>query len=85
MSIYIVIVEDRHTDAQVRPFSTAAKAIHEAIKIGKAGARSPEDYQQRPDLADDEWLFFAQYSGEGDCVRVVKAELDKCTTTQKGN
>ena len=85
MSIYIVIVEDRHTDAQVRPFSTAAKAIAEAVKIGKAGARSPRDYQERPDLADDEWLFFAQYSGEGDCVRVVKAELDKCTTNRKEN
>ena len=85
MSIYIVIVEDRHTDAQVWPFSTAAKTIHEAIKIGKAGARSPEDYQEYPNPLDEGWVFYAQYSGEGDCVRVVKAELDKCTTNRKGN
>lgn len=75
--IYIVIVKDRHTDTMVYPFSSAEKSISEARRIAKEYCLGPEDYEEHDYGKDVGWLFFANYSREGDHVRVVKAVMDK--------
>ncbi len=77
MKIYIVIIEDRHTDVTVHPFTTSETAISEAKRIAKEYCRYEEDYEEHDYGKDDGWLFYAQYSCESDHVRVVEVELDK--------
>ena len=76
MELYIVIIEDRHSDVAVYPFSNKEKAIQEARRIAKKYCRHPEDYQEHDYGRDIGWLFYANYSCEGDHVLVVTAELD---------
>lgn len=75
MNIYIVIVEDRHHDVEVLPFTNKDKAIAEARRIAKENCRHEESYEEHTYVK--EWPFFATYSCEGDSVRVVVEELDE--------
>lgn len=73
MKVYLVIIEDRHADVEVRPFYDADKAVAKARELAKEYDRFG-DYEESQ-IAD--WLFYASYSCEGDCVRVVEAEINK--------
>ena len=77
MKLYIVIWEDRHSDVTAHPFTDSDKAIAEAKRIAKEYAREEGDYEEHDYGRDADWIFYAQYSCEGDHVRVVIAELDK--------
>jgi len=77
MKIYIVVVQDRHSDPSFYPFTNPDKAIEVAKKLAKEYARFPEDYQEHDCGKSQGWLFFADYSCESDCVMVVTTELDK--------
>lgn len=71
--VYLVILEDRHTDVEVRVFADRQDAIDHAEQI-------VEDYDyddDKPALGNppDGWLFHAVLSCEGDSVRVEKAEV----------
>lgn len=77
MDIYLVIVEDRHCDTTVYPFSDKEKAIAYAKKLAKAYCRVPAYYEEHDYGKDEGWLFYADYSCEGDNVHVVTAILDK--------
>jgi hypothetical protein len=77
MELYIVVIEDMHTDVTVHPFSDKEKAITEAKRIAKEYCRHEEDYEEHDYGKDDGWLFYAQYSCESDHVRVVTTTLDK--------
>ena len=83
VNIYIVIVEDRHCDVITYPFTDKYEAVSEAKRIAKEYCRYPEDYQEHDYGRDSGWLFYANYSCEGDCVRVVTAELDKSSITEQ--
>ena len=72
MKIYLVNTEDRHADTTVEPFYNADKAVAEAKRLAKEYCRWDEDYEES---YIDGWLFYANYSCEGDCVRVVEAEM----------
>jgi len=77
MEIYIVVVEDRHTDIEVHPFTDKNKAISEAKRVAKEYCRN-EEYYEEQDLGEDVgFLFYAQYSCESDNVRVVTTTLNK--------
>lgn len=80
MSIYVLIIEDRHSDTEARLFSTPEKAIaaaHDYLKEFDASTVDIEDASMSvEDLALAGWLFYACYSTEGDCVRVLRAEID---------
>lgn len=76
MKLFLLIVEDRHTDVLVFPFSNEQMAINEAKRIAKERCRDAEDYEEHPYGKDDGWLFYANYSCESDSVRVVEAQLD---------
>jgi len=72
MKIYIVLVEDRHDDVRIIPFSDKGIAITHARTLAKKYNHDPEDYEEE-DI--EGWLFFARYTCEGDSIRVIEAEL----------
>lgn len=72
MKVYTVLIEDRHSDAEVKVFNDKEDAINYARKTAKEYCRFPEDYEERV-IAD--WIFFAEYSCESDSVRVEEKEI----------
>jgi hypothetical protein len=71
--VWIVLIEDRHSDVDARPFSSEEAAI--------AVARSlvPDSAEEEP-LNDaerqDGWLLLLIYGTEGDRVRVIRRSLE---------
>lgn len=76
MTIYVVIVNDRHTDPEPHLFSTRELAIENARLQAVANARMPKDIEEEAEPPGD-WLFLATYSVEGDSVWVVAKEVDE--------
>ena len=73
MEIWIVLVEDRHSGVEARPFSSEERAA--------AYARSQVDDGDLPDelndaMRKDGWVLYIPYGTEGDFVRVVKRTVD---------
>lgn len=71
MKIYLVILEDRHTDVMVYPYRNSHEALTEAEKL----AHSHNRFGPVMTVEIEGWLYCAQYSTGGACVRVVEAEL----------
>ncbi len=71
MNVYLVILEDRHTDVQVEVFATKDAALARASQIVEEYEYTPPD----PDRPVEGWPFHATLSGEGDRVRVEKAKV----------
>jgi len=75
MKIYVVMVNDRHTDPEPYVFSTAERAIEYARQATQEYAHGPEDIDETlPPPAG--WLYSASYSVEDDSVWVIEKELD---------
>ena len=74
--IYVALIEDRHCDAGVCTFSDRDKAISEAQGIAKERCRYREYYKEHDCSDDEDWVFHAVYSYEGDCVTVIKTLLN---------
>ena len=72
MILYAAIWEDRHSDTTVHLFSNADKAIEWARTQCKECDRWGV-YEEREIKG---WLFCADYSCEGDGIRVVEVEVD---------
>ncbi len=73
MDIWIVLVQDRHSDVDARPFSSEERAIE------YARSQADDDDVAEPlnqAMLGDGWVFYLPYGTEGDCVRVVKRTLD---------
>lgn len=73
MEVWIVLVEDRHSDVDARPFSSEGRAAEYA--------RSQVDDTDLPDelndaMRRDGWVLYIPYGTEGDHVRVVKRTMD---------
>ena len=77
MKTYIVIVNDRHVDIDAYPFYDKEKAILEARKIAHEYCHHPDSYEEHEFSRDTGWLFYAEYSTEGDYVLVIGATMDK--------
>jgi hypothetical protein len=80
MKIYTVVVNDRHLDTQVYPFSDKEKAISEARKIAKEYCRHEryyEEFEKGSYMLKDSWVFCIHYSTEDDQVFVEESTLDK--------
>jgi len=71
-TVYVVIIEDRHADTDVEVWQDKEAAISRARAFAQARCKHSEYYSEE-NIA--EWLFFAKYSTEGDCTRVVEREL----------
>jgi hypothetical protein len=83
MDLFVVIVEDRHADVDVRVFSSAERAVEAAKQDAVDNARSPESIEEE-DLTGAGILYFATWSTEGDCVSVVTRPLDDGATASAG-
>jgi hypothetical protein len=80
MKIYTVVVNDRHIDTQIYPFSDRNNAISEARKIAKEYCRYERYYKEFVKcgwMSKDGWIFFISYSSEDDNVFVVESILDE--------
>jgi hypothetical protein len=75
MTIWIVIIEDRHIDVDARPFSHLPLAVAAAGEWA-SDQRDVAEQEITDSMAADGWVFFLEYGTEGDCVRVVERELD---------
>jgi hypothetical protein len=71
VTIYIVILQERHIDVDALPFSTKEAANSYARELAEFYARGPGDIEESPGE-----LYHAGWGPEGDCVGVVKRELD---------
>jgi hypothetical protein len=71
MKVYILVIEDRHTDPGVQVFTTLAKAVA-AAEAYLVGCGPDVEVEENP---PGDWLFYARYSVEGDCVWIVEGEL----------
>lgn len=78
--IYLLIIEDRHLDVEVRPYSTenlAMAAFNKCAEDWGAGPPLLPEAGLDSGMVEKGWLIYAEYSIEGDSIRVVKCELDK--------
>lgn len=73
MKLYVVMVNDRHTEPYAEIFSDPERAVEWARSKAKEWA-SNGDYEEEQ---VDGCLFCARYSCEGDAVWVIEKELDK--------
>jgi hypothetical protein len=81
VEIWIVLIEDRHSDADALPFSTEAAAVSAAREQAVMHAAHPEtiiwDAHLSPDMARDGQVWLAVYGDDGaECVRVVRRTVD---------
>ena len=72
--MFIVIIEDRHVDVKVIPFSerSLGPAIREARRIAKDRCNHVDDYREE---SLEGSVFCARFSCEGDCVRIVEERV----------
>lgn len=73
MKIYSVIWKDRHADTTSKPFLDLDEAIAWARK-NVQDICSPEDYKES---TINGWEFFAEYSGEGDCIYITSEFIEE--------
>jgi hypothetical protein len=72
MSVYVMIIEDRHTDVDVAVFATLESAVAAAEEAVDDNARFPNWREVIDQYEVPGRLFYAVYSPEGDCVSVVE-------------
>lgn len=81
-TIYVAIVNDRHTDTEAHLFSTADRAIAFAKEYLEGCGESAQYVDAEDATMTDEsleaagWLFYTCYSTEGDCIWVMPREVD---------
>jgi hypothetical protein len=73
MTLFILIVEDRHTDVEAIPFLSLAGAITEAKRRYPHGLR---EGSLTSGLYDAGWRYYADWSTEGETLRVVEHEVE---------
>lgn len=78
--VWIVLIEDRHADVEAHPFSTEVAALEAAGKMATEYAYEPGDVNWDAELnqgmRNSGWVMYLPYGPEGDCVRVVKRQMD---------
>lgn len=71
--MYVILIEDRHCDVEVKLHNDKDGAICRARSLAKDyGSRHPEDYEE---LDLEGYLFYAIYCCEGDCVSVQEVKI----------
>lgn len=75
MTVYVVLIEDRHTDAEIVLFTDREKALAYARETAMDYARDPETPVEEEEI--EGWELFLCYSCEGDCIRVEAVEVNE--------
>jgi hypothetical protein len=77
-TVYVAVIEDRHTGPEPYVFSSADLAVAYARRWAADFAHEPDDVEE--ELVDGR-LYHANYSEEGDCVWVVEKRIDDAEGT----
>jgi hypothetical protein len=72
VKIYLVMIDDHHTDTEAHPFRTPNAAIDYARDYLNGCSGEVEELDP-----PDGWIFHAEYGTEGDGVWVIETGLDK--------
>lgn len=72
MKIYNVIQNGRHTDPKATPFMFKDSAIDFARRTAANCCVDIEDVQEQK---IEGWLFYIQYSIEGDCLYITEHDI----------
>jgi hypothetical protein len=75
--LYVVIIEDRHSDVEVELYSDEIKAVERAKEICQEYSNGPEDINEylTDDMKEEGWIYNATYSCESDGVSVIKKKI----------
>lgn len=72
-SVYVVMINDRHTDPEPEVFLNRDEAIEFAQKyVREYGRPGDVEVHDPPPMG---WLFYGTYSVEADCVWVLEKTL----------
>ena len=74
--VWIVLIEDRRSDVEARPFSSEERAVDYARVIGER-SDGAQPAQLTTGMRRDGWVLYIPYGSEGDCIRVVKRTMDE--------
>lgn len=73
MIVYIVVVEDRHIDTAIFPYSSLERALEEY----ESYIDGLDQYDPADVGADmNYYIRHFQYNCEGDCIYIIKKEID---------
>lgn len=82
MRVYIVIIEDRHSDVEVKVFEPGSGGMLRALTCARRAAEKmsrgrPDDIRMllNKHMVDAGWVWHAQVGPENDAVRVEFQEL----------
>lgn len=75
MKLHIVIIDDRHYDVKVFPFTERKRAEKEASVVAKLLCEDEGGYYEALD-SDTKELRYIEYDIKGGTVSIVEAELD---------
>jgi hypothetical protein len=77
MIVYLVIIEDRHSDVDIEVWLDETKAIERgkslALEYANGNPNELEEYLTTP-MIESGWLYNVTYSCEGDSISVQKKE-----------
>ena len=78
MSVYVVLIEDRHAEADVELWPTETSALSRMRELAQEYNSHPDDLEE-PSLSDaairDGWVGYIRYSCESDRIRVLRREM----------
>lgn len=80
MKVYCIITDDRHSDSDVRVYIDKDMAVRVARWVVK-DMRERYDEDERADFGDSDtspikgWIYYGDYSCEGDSIRVVERNI----------
>lgn len=75
---YIMIIEDRHCDVEVKLYRGVIQAIGAATDFALCHTSTPDDYTEielTKNMKRLGWVYRVEYSCESDCVTVVEVEV----------
>jgi len=77
-ALFVVIIQDRHTDVDAEVFNTSEAAIAYAKKSVEQYCRHKEDIEEglNEEMIRGGWVYYCRYSCESDCVYVMKKMLN---------
>ena len=81
MQVYVVVLEDRHSDPECFVFATAELAVAYAKKIVEEYDNGPHPLDEFYGLLDPSgkpYIYYHSLSVESDCVWVVEKEVNTC-------
>ena len=71
--MYVMLIEDAHTDTEVFVFENKYYAIDIARILAKywVSSKYPEDYKEITDYLDQKLVFEVQYGCETGCIKIL--------------